>query len=202
VDYSATKITSKGAITDPEVLRIALEEQKPDWAGTRWICTDGINADIVSVIADRYQLHPLAVEDLFHFPQRVKVDRYPNLTFISVHLIGFAEQLFPKTAAEALESQEEVPTFKFYDPRTWNQPPAAEYSSTASTQLFLILTPPPENTLILFCQDTSRPLAAPIVSRLRSRSTLLRSSADPSFLLYALLDCIVDHSVLLIRSYQ
>lgn len=138
-----------------------------------------------------------------------------NFTFVSVHLIGFASQLFPKkkktpptdpnnpnsTTQSSSTDEDHVP-FKFWDPRTWVQPPTADLSDTASTQVYLILTPPPENTVILFCQHTSRPLAAPIVARLRNPSTILRSSSDPSFLLYAILDCIVDHSVLLVRSYQ
>lgn len=89
----------------------------------------------------------------------------------------------------------------WFNPFSWSRT-SLDLSDTGSTQIYMILTPPPSNTLILITQHTSRPLAAPIVARLRDSSTLIRTSADPSFLLYALLDCIVDHSVLLIRSYQ
>lgn len=73
VDYSADRIRSLPVITTTEELEEAVK-QRPEWAATRWICVDGISLDVIGVLANEFGLHPLAVEDVFHFPQRVKVD--------------------------------------------------------------------------------------------------------------------------------
>lgn len=51
---------------------------RPEWSAVRWINVDGLgNMDVIRALADKYELHPLAIEDLLHRPQRPKVDPYP-----------------------------------------------------------------------------------------------------------------------------
>jgi Mg2+ and Co2+ transporter CorA len=42
----------------------------------RWINVDGLNWSILSELAEAYNLHPLALEDMMHVPQRPKADFY------------------------------------------------------------------------------------------------------------------------------
>jgi magnesium transporter len=47
-----------------------------------WVDILGPDAESLTPIADAFQLHPLAVEDCMHFPQRVKIDIYTEAAFI------------------------------------------------------------------------------------------------------------------------
>jgi magnesium transporter len=49
---------------------------------TVWV--DVLQADLATLesIAEVFPLHPLAIEDCLHFPQRVKVDLYPEAAFL------------------------------------------------------------------------------------------------------------------------
>jgi hypothetical protein len=38
----------------------------------RWINVQGLSWDVISGLSRRLQLHPLAVEDILHIPQRIK----------------------------------------------------------------------------------------------------------------------------------
>ncbi len=50
---------------------------RPEWSAVRWINVDGISdMRVVRALAEKYHLHPLAVEDLLHVPQRPKADAY------------------------------------------------------------------------------------------------------------------------------
>ena len=52
-------------------------KHRPEWSAVRWINVDGLtDMTILRAIAEKYQLHPLALEDLLHIPQRPKVDTY------------------------------------------------------------------------------------------------------------------------------
>src|SRR5512136_2449745 len=50
---------------------------RPEWSVVRWINVDGLsNMSVIHALATKYELHPLAVEDLLHLRQRPKVERY------------------------------------------------------------------------------------------------------------------------------
>jgi magnesium transporter len=54
-----------------------IDGHRPEWSTVRWINVDGL-ADlwIVRAFAEKYHLHPLAIEDVLHVPQRPKVQAY------------------------------------------------------------------------------------------------------------------------------
>ena len=40
-------------------------QHRPEWTAVRWICVDGMaDAHAIEVLATKYDLHPLAVEDM------------------------------------------------------------------------------------------------------------------------------------------
>ena len=54
-----------------------IREHRPEWSGVRWINVDGLaDLGVIRALAEKYHLHPLAIEDLLHVPQRPKVDAY------------------------------------------------------------------------------------------------------------------------------
>ena len=54
-----------------------LGEHRPEWSVVRWINVDGLtDMDVIHALATKYDLHPLAVEDLLHTRQRPKVESY------------------------------------------------------------------------------------------------------------------------------
>jgi magnesium transporter len=54
-----------------------LGRHRPEWSVVRWINVDGLGSmGVIHALATKYQLHPLAVEDLLHLRQRAKVEAY------------------------------------------------------------------------------------------------------------------------------
>lgn len=50
---------------------------RPEWCEVRWIKIDGLSdMKIIHALATKYDLHPLALEDLLHKRQRPKVEAY------------------------------------------------------------------------------------------------------------------------------
>ena len=50
---------------------------RPEWAAVRWINVDGLSdTHAIHVLATKYDLHPLAVEDMLQQHQRPKVEAY------------------------------------------------------------------------------------------------------------------------------
>jgi magnesium transporter len=62
-------------ITDLPVL---LDGHRPEWSRVRWInVTGGNQPEVLDLLAQKYHLHPLAVEDILTASQRPKVEEYP-----------------------------------------------------------------------------------------------------------------------------
>lgn len=54
-----------------------LAGHRPEWSTVRWIDVGGLSdLGVVEALARKYHLHPLAVEDVLHVPQRPKCEAY------------------------------------------------------------------------------------------------------------------------------
>jgi magnesium transporter len=54
-----------------------LEQHRPDWSLVRWIKVAGLtDMKIIHGLAEKYNLHPLAVEDVLHVTHRPKLEAY------------------------------------------------------------------------------------------------------------------------------
>ncbi|WP_295384290.1 magnesium/cobalt transporter CorA [uncultured Thiodictyon sp.] len=52
---------------------------RPDWSQVRWIHVEGLgDAATIRALAEKYQLHPLAIEDVLDGQHRPKADDYPG----------------------------------------------------------------------------------------------------------------------------
>jgi magnesium transporter len=164
IDYSPDEVLVQ-EVTD---IQDFLAHHRPPWSRVRWINIDGLEQmDVIHGFAEKYQLHPLAVEDLLQAVARPKAEDYagsgdqPGRLFVVARSIGehegrqFSEQLSFFLGRATLLSFQEVPGDDF---------------------------------------DTIR-------QRLQSHGSRLRQH-DASFLLYALLDAIVDHYFPLLERYS
>jgi magnesium transporter len=73
IDYSPGEI----AVRNIDNLNDFLEHHRPDWSVVRWINVAGLSdMRLVHALATKYDLHPLAIEDVLHLSQRPKVEPY------------------------------------------------------------------------------------------------------------------------------
>jgi magnesium transporter len=154
IDYSREQSQAQ------EVADLAdfLSHHRPTWSRVRWINVDGLKQmDAIHALAEKYHLHPLAVEDTLETIQRPKAEEYPA----SGELPG---RLF--VVARSIESSEG----RLY---------------TEQISLFL-----GRATLLTF-QEIPGDAFDPIRQRIQVAGSRLREN-DASFLLYSLLDAIVD----------
>ncbi|MBI5595521.1 MAG: magnesium/cobalt transporter CorA [Elusimicrobia bacterium] len=165
IDYSAAQVQAR----EVKDLPAFLGEHRPSWTTVRWINIDGLgDMRVIEALAKKYQLHPLAVEDLIHRPQRPKVDAYGG---------GEGElqaRLF--VIARMLRSQE---------------------GGLLDEQVSIFLG---HSTVITFQEYDDGDVWDAIRGRIRTAGSRLRQN-EASFLVYALLDAIVDHCFPVLEAY-
>jgi magnesium transporter len=71
-----------------------LAVHRPEWATVRWISVDGLG-DLRAIrgLAEKYHLHPLAIEDLLHVTHRPKVEPYEDDGNLQARLFIIARML-------------------------------------------------------------------------------------------------------------
>jgi magnesium transporter len=73
VDYSP----ERAEFQDVRDLPAFVTAHRPEWSVVRWINVDGLgDLGVIRALAEKYHLHPLAVEDVLHVPQRPRVQTF------------------------------------------------------------------------------------------------------------------------------
>jgi magnesium transporter len=73
IDYSPQQVQFE----EVQDLPAFTARHRPEWSAVRWINVDGLgDLGVVRALAEKYRLHPLAIEDVLHIPQRPKVQAY------------------------------------------------------------------------------------------------------------------------------
>ncbi len=73
IDYSADRVEQQ----EVRDLAAFVGTHRAAWTNVRWINVDGLtDLGVVRALAEKYHLHPLAIEDVLHIPQRPKVQAY------------------------------------------------------------------------------------------------------------------------------
>jgi magnesium transporter len=149
-------------------------QNRPEWSEVRWINVDGLeDPDTIKAFAEKYDLHPLAIEDVLHVPQRPKVDTYPTRgeihgrVFVVTRML---RMLGEKQREEALHGEQ--------------------------VSIFL-----GRKTVLSFQERHDGDIFDPVRARIRTAGSRIREN-DASFLLYALLDAIVDNCFPILEHYS
>ena len=74
IDYGGGRTERQDEVDD---LAAVLQQGRPDWTQVRWINVVGLSeAPVLTALAEHYDLHPLAMEDVVHASSRPKVETY------------------------------------------------------------------------------------------------------------------------------
>lgn len=75
IDYSADQLQAVDILDIEDFLKC----HRPEWSKVRWINVDGLtDMKVIRALAEKYELHPLAIEDMLHDGTRPKVESYPG----------------------------------------------------------------------------------------------------------------------------
>ena len=144
-----------------------LAAHRPDWTSVRWINVDGLgDTAAIEALAAKYRLHPLAIEDVLHVPQRPKVDLYRDDGEHQARILAIVRML--QAGREELESEQ--------------------------ISIFL------GHKTVLTFQEGPGDVWDDVRSRLKTKGSKTREN-DASFLVYELLDAIVDDCFPLLERY-
>lgn len=204
IDYSSENLSSHGPISNDQVSAL-LAEERPTWASCRWINVEGISWDIIRIMAEKYHLHPLSVEDLLHIPQRTKMDYYENHSALYLTIFSLDEETNQQKADQP--QADLISTFhkrysEYVTARNSIKGPC--HVLLEQTVAFMVPSAPGEftGTLITFFQHDGKSVTTPIYNRLmNSHKTQLRASEDIGFLLQAIIDVVVDHAFAPVKVY-
>ena len=154
VDYCPEQVQ----IQEIHDLREFLQRHRPAWSHVRWISVDGLGRmDVIQALAEKYGLHPLAIEDVVRHWERSKAEEFPGTDDQPGRLFVVARTI-------------DIRDGKLH---------------TDQMSLFL-----GRATILTF--QGAHPLdLAPIRQRIETPGSRLREN-DASFLMYVLLDEIVD----------
>ena len=156
IDYSPEQTLFQ----DVNDLNDFLGHHRPEWSVVRWINVDGLsNMDVIHALAAKYNLHPLAIEDVLNIPER------PIVESIGGSESEFQARLF--IIARMLQIED---------------------GALESDQISIFLG---HKTVLTF-QQRRGDVWDPIRRRIRTKGSRLRGN-DAGFLVYALVDAIVDH---------
>ncbi|KAM3415984.1 hypothetical protein BST61_g9473 [Cercospora zeina] len=188
IDYS------NGQLEEHEVSGTKLEaflrdHPKPQWAAARWIWVNGLNFDIIKCIGSSKRLHPLALEDVMDTHTTTKVDWYEDHCFLEMNLVKLAHG--DQTPSYA-PSTDPLSHGEIKERGSWRTLVPGRFGMSVE-QVSAFLTS--DDTVITIFEQSGRDVLDPIMTRLRSTQTVVRSSNDPSMLLQAVVDAIVDLSL-------
>lgn len=201
IDYSPDRVQFREV---PDIDEF-LTHHRPEWTAVRWINVDGLtDLKAIRVLAERYQLHPLAIEDVLHVPQRPKMEAYvPNAPGKSPEEIAAAhagDSQVDGTSAgpgsDELSSLAAASTH--YRARLFviSRMVQVINGKLSSEQISIFLG---HRTVLTFQEDRGD-VWDPLRERLKRSGSRLRQG-DASFLLYALLDAIIDHCFPILERY-
>jgi magnesium transporter len=124
IDYSADKVS----IEEIDNLQDFVEHHRPEWSHVRWISVDGLSdKSAIQILAKKYDLHPLAVEDMLQKTQRPKAEPYGGedsdyiaRLFIVTHTLQFREGRLSNEQVSIFLGHNTVLTFQASHSAVWD----------------------------------------------------------------------------------
>lgn len=98
----------------------------PEFGVVRWLNVVGDPPHfLLQAIGERYHLHPLAIEDLIHIPQRPKVDEYAEFSehpylFITTRSVDADAGQLRSQQVSMFVGKHQVISFHQFDPELWH----------------------------------------------------------------------------------
>ncbi len=187
IDFSPERVE----VTPVEDPFAFLAEHRPPWVRVRWVNVVGLSdTRLIQAMQAKYHLHPLAVEDVIHVPQRPKAEVYQAQAAPGEGAEGsdggggggggggrFERQLFIVSRMLQLKSVDQAGDVGGG---------GKERVDAEQVSIFL------GRQTVLTIQERPGDVFNPIRERVRTRGSKLRTHAA-DFLVYALLDAMVDH---------
>ncbi len=136
IDYSA----EQAVLEEVQDLPGFIARHRPDWSAVRWINVDGLgDLGVIRALAEKYHLHPLAIEDVLHVPQRPKVQAYEEeggfqaRLFIIVRELELRENILHTEQVSIFVGHKTVLTFQETPGDVWD--PIRQRIRTAGSTL-------------------------------------------------------------------
>ena len=166
IDYGGGRSERQDDVKDLSAL---LKDGRPEWAHVRWINVMGLNdPDVLTALAEHYDLHPLAMEDVVHASARPKVETYGEPEIGRPRYFITARMLYKDDENDQLIAE----------------------------QISIFAGP---HTIITF-QQRAGDVWEPVRDRIKNPTSRFHER-KPGYLLYALLDAVIDAIFPLLDSY-
>lgn len=150
-----------------------LDQPMPDWVVVRWINISNMHPYVINQFRRHFEFHTLTAEDVLHSPQRPRVETFDDHLFVVLRMLQLAEHEVEDGLTGA--RMETV-------------------LDTEQVSLFLY-----DQVLITF-QEKPGDVWEPIRERLHKEGVRIRKNGT-GYLLYALLDAVVDHCFPVLEHY-
>jgi magnesium transporter len=124
IDYSPDQVSSY----EIDNLAEFVERHRPEETTVRWISVDGLSdTRAIQILATKYELHPLAIEDMFQKTQRSKIEAYGGedsefmaRLFIVTHVLRFQEKRLKHAQVSIFLGHKTVLTFLEHHSPEWD----------------------------------------------------------------------------------
>jgi len=157
IDYGGGRVERTDKVDDFQAL---LDTGRPQWASVRWINVVGLyDPDVLTALAEHYDLHPLAMEDVVHASARPKVETFGEPEINRPRYFLAARMLYKDDQSAGLVSE----------------------------QVSLFAGP---HTVITF-QQRKGDVWEPVRQRIKNPTSRFHERG-PGYLMYALLDSLID----------
>jgi magnesium transporter len=124
IDYSLDQVS----LQEVDDLEEFVGQHRPEWTAVRWINIDGlVDTRAIQMLATKYKLHPLAIEDMLQKKERPKVDTYGGedsefmaRLFIVTHAVHFVEGRLHHDQVSIFLGHKTVLTFQEFHCPEWD----------------------------------------------------------------------------------
>jgi magnesium transporter len=142
-----------------------------------WLDVDGIHdPNVVSALGQQYHLHPLLLEDVMNTDQKPKIDLYDDTPVLPSGTVT------GNGATKGTPGPVVYVTLKMLHHNRQRQEIDTEHVSLVLGQ----------NFLISFQEERTKDIFEPVIERIKASAGKTRRNG-PDYLMYALMDVIVDH---------
>nr|CAG8624515.1 12086_t:CDS:10 [Entrophospora candida] len=183
-DFGEDEVVYSGKFSNKD-LEGFLEKDRPDKTNVRWINVNGISWDVIKILALKFDLHPLSIEDALQNTRHVESDS-------------------ERDDSSIIEGKENTKSFSYNSRKDFllhGHQEGSKYLEThkllrrhklnvfvEQVSIFLLK----DETLLTIFQHDGKPVYKPILARINQPKTLLRTAHDASLLMEAVIDTVVD----------